>query len=160
LLGGTRVDATDRAPASGGALVVLEDDLAEVEDGFGADASFFLYLGSRLPPGAREADAVFPIGTFSEMDGTFTNFEGRVQRFHQALEPPGIARPAWMVLSRLLSASGEGDPVDDAASAFDVVSSGAPAFSGLSWTGLGLHGVVAAGEPATVGTAGDTEADG
>ena len=127
--------------------------------GFGADASFFLYLGSRLPAVARNADAVFPIGTFSEMDGTFTNFGRRVQRFHQALHPPGIARPAWMVLSRVLSASGEGEPASDAASAFDALSSGAPAFRGLSWTGLGLEGAVASGEPAVVGVAGNAEAD-
>ncbi len=159
LLGGARVDAIDGAPASGEALVVLEDSLAEVEDGFGSDAAFFLYLGSRLPPGAREADAVFPIGTFSEMDGTFTNFERRVQRFHQALQPPGIARQAWMVLSRILSASGDGDAVDDVGAAFGAVSDGAAAFRGLSWAGLGLEGAVASGERAAVGMAGSAGAE-
>ncbi|MFV1985802.1 MAG: molybdopterin-dependent oxidoreductase [Gemmatimonadota bacterium] len=155
LLGGTRADAAAGTGPSEGALVVLEDGLEGVEEGFGADAAFFLYVGSRLPQGAREADAVLPIATFLEMEGTFTNFDRRVQRFHQALRPPGIARPAWMILSRVAAAAGEGDPVDDVGSALEAVSSGARAFGGLSWEGLGLKGAVA-GDAATaaVGSAG------
>jgi NADH-quinone oxidoreductase subunit G len=155
LLGGTRVETDGgSSPAAGKALVVLEDDLASVEEGFAADASFFLYVGSRLPVGAREADAILPIATFAEMDGTFANFEARVQRFHQALQPPGIARPAWMILSRVLSALGEGDAVNDVTTAFEVLVGGAPAFSGLSWSGLGLKGAPA-GRAAAAGVAGE-----
>ena len=113
-------------------------------------------MGSRLPEGAREADAILPIATLSEMDGTFANFEARVQRFHQALQPPGIARPAWMVLSRVLAALGEGEPVNDVSAAFDVMADGVPSFTNLSWGGLGLKGAMTGpGAPAAAG-AGDT----
>ena len=100
-------------------------------------------------PGCRarlsNADAVLPIATFAEMDGTFTNFEGRVQRFHQALTPPGLARPGWMVLSRVLARLGDGAAVNDIRSAFARMATDAPAFAGLTWDGLGLKGAPAAG---------------
>jgi len=142
LLGGTRVDAPSSVPA-GGALVVLDDALADAEASFRGDASFFLYLGTRLPEAAREADAILPIATFAEMDGTFTNFEGRVQRFHRALSSPGIARPSWMVLSRVLAGLDAAVPVDDAPSAFASLADGCAAFAGLTWDGLGLKGALA-----------------
>ncbi len=133
------------APKDGRALVVLDDALDGVDSDFGANASFFLYLGTRLPEAARNADALLPIATFAEMDGTFTNFEGRVQRFHQALNPPGVARPGWMVLSRILSRLGEGEDVSEISAAFDRLSSTVSAFAGLSWDSIGLKGAVLAG---------------
>lgn len=142
-------------PKPGGALAVLEDPLPLAPDSFGREAGFFLYVGSRLPPAARNAHAVLPVTTFAEMEGTFTNFEGRVQRFHRALHPPGIARPAWMVLSRLLSLLGEGEPARSARGAFRAMAASAPAFRGLEWQALRPRGALLAdrrgaspGEPA------------
>ena len=158
LLGGSRVGSGEgEGPGAGEALVVLDDALADAPDGFGSDAAFFLYVGSRLPEAARSAHAILPIATFAEMEGTFTNFEGRVQRFHQALQAPGIARPAWMVLSRVLAALGDGSAVDDAASAFAALAGASQAFAGLDWNGLGLKGAVA---PGVRGVAASTEAQG
>ncbi len=154
LLGGVRTEVVPAAPA-GKALVVLDDPLAGVVPSFGADASFFLYLGTRLPAAARHADAVLPLATFAEMDGTFTNFEGRVQRFHQALRPPGIARPGWMVLSRLLARLGDGEPAADVQAAFAALAAGCEAFAGLTWEGLGLKGAPA---PAGAGRSAGAEA--
>ncbi len=139
LLGGVRVEAPG-APAAEQVLVVLDDALADAPEDFGADAALFLYLGTRLPRAARNAHAVLPIASFAEMDGTFTNFAGRVQRFHQALVPPGIARPGWMVLSRLLARLEDGEPVDDAPSAFAALAAASPAFDGLTWDLVGLKG--------------------
>lgn len=164
LFGGRRVGGFPNGAAAtgsaGGALVVLDDELEGADDDFGGSAGFFLYLGTRLPGAARNADAVLPIATFAEMDGTFTNFEGRVQRFHQALRPPGLARPGWMVLSRVLARLGDGEAVNDVRRAFERMSAEAPAFAGLTWDGIGLKGapaVRAAAEAA--GIAGATEAD-
>ncbi len=156
--GGRSVDGPPNGSA-GGALVVLDDELEGAGEDFGASADFFLYLGTRLPGAARNADAVLPIATFAEMDGTFTNFEGRVQRFHQALRPPGLARPAWMVLSRVLARLGDGEAVDDVRGAFERMAAQAPAFAGLTWDGIGLKGAPAAGSAAeAAGVAGSAEA--
>jgi NADH-quinone oxidoreductase subunit G len=139
LLGAERAPEQPGSP-SGAPLIVLEDSLSDAPDDFGSDASFFLYLGTRLPRGAREADAVLPVTSFTEMEGTFTNFEGRVQRFRQALQPPGIARPAWLVLSRLLAGLGVGETAMDVRSAFGVMVGELPALGDLDWDRLGLRG--------------------
>ena len=151
LLGGIRVEAISGSQDAG-ALIVLDDDLAGLEEDFGAGASFFLYLGSRVPEAANAADAVLPIATFAEMDGTFTNFAGRVQRFHQALQPPGLARPAWMVLSRVLARLGAGQPVSHVADAFDALAGAAAPFTEMSWDGLGLKGAPVSTGAASAGT--------
>jgi NADH-quinone oxidoreductase subunit G len=46
----------------------------------------------------KYADAVLPIGPFTETAGTFINTEGRVQSFAGCVQPLGEARPAWKVL--------------------------------------------------------------
>ncbi|MFQ5688738.1 MAG: molybdopterin-dependent oxidoreductase [Gemmatimonadota bacterium] len=121
-------------------LLVLHEDLKDVDDSWGAAASFFLYLGEGIPSAARMAHAVLPVTRFTEMEGTFTNFEGRVQRFQAARRPPGIARPAWMILSRLLALLGEEAPVSDGPGAFRAIGEAVPAFAGLEWDALGLKG--------------------
>ncbi|MCG8467515.1 MAG: 2Fe-2S iron-sulfur cluster-binding protein [Gemmatimonadetes bacterium] len=153
LLGAERVEELP-ALAEGAPLVVLDDLLEGADESFGATASPFIYLGTRLPAAARNADAVLPIATFAEMDGTFTNFEGRVQRFHQALTPPGLARPGWMVLSRLLARLGEGDPLSDIGAAFDRVAGTSEPYAGLTWDSIGLKGALVSGAGATAASMG------
>ena len=153
IFGGRRADGRPDG-AEGGALVVLDDELEGADEHFGASAELFVYLGTRLPAAARNAHAVLPIASFAEMDGTFTNFEGRVQRFHQALTPPGSARPGWMILSRVLARLGDGAAVSDIATAFARMAAAVPAFEGLTWDGLGLKGAPAAGTAAAAAEAG------
>lgn len=138
-LGFRRTEGLPEA-VSASALLVLGDPLANSEPTYGLGSSLFLYLGTHLPEAARNADAILPITTFAEMDGTFTNFEGRVQRFRQALQPPGIARPAWMLLTRILSLLGEGTPAHEAAVAFRTMAGGTDAFRGLDWEEVGVKG--------------------
>jgi len=146
-LGFSRVD--DWNGMSGGALLVLEDSLADAPEELVDGRSFFLFLGSRLSPLGRRADVVLPVATFAEMDGTFANFEGRVQRFQQALTPPGMARPGWMALSALLARLGDGEATTAARDAFAALAAAVPAFEGLEWDAIGFRGV--AREAAAVG---------
>ena len=44
------------------------------------------------------ADVVLPGAAFIEKDGTFTNFDGRVQRVRRGLAPVGDARADWEIL--------------------------------------------------------------
>ncbi|MBI4850506.1 MAG: molybdopterin-dependent oxidoreductase [Acidobacteria bacterium] len=50
---------------------------------------------------ARLADVVFPVNSFAEQDGTFTNNATQVQRVQRALEGAGQVRPDWMVINAL-----------------------------------------------------------
>ena len=132
-----------------GPLFVLHDDLGGAEEGFGADASLYVHIGPWLPPQARErADIVFPATTFAEMDGSFVNFEGRVQRFSRALHPPGLARPFWMSGSAVLVRLGQRGGYRQAAAAFEALASAHSAFAGLSYDSIGLRGaLLASGSP-------------
>lgn len=150
-LGFSRTDDWD-VPA-GGALLVLEDSLVGAPDELVDGRSFFLYVGSRLSPLARRADVVLPVATFAEMDGTFANFEGRVQRFQRALRPPGMARPAWMALSALLARQGAADAVTEARDAFAALALEVSFFEGLDWDAVGFRGV-SRGTGAAVGEGG------
>ena len=50
---------------------------------------------------SKVADFVLPSAVYAEKDGTFTNFEGRVQRIRQVLEPLGDSKPTWKILMNL-----------------------------------------------------------
>ncbi|MGI8466981.1 MAG: molybdopterin-dependent oxidoreductase [Pyrinomonadaceae bacterium] len=45
------------------------------------------------------ADVVLPAASFAEMDGTYTNNSGFVQRVRQAIEPVNQAKPDWIITS-------------------------------------------------------------
>ena len=47
---------------------------------------------------ARLANIVLPAASFAERDGTFTNFEGRVNRVRKAINPPGESLPDWKII--------------------------------------------------------------
>lgn len=145
LFGFERVESLS-APGPGEALVVLgerlDDDPTLPDADFGEGAGYVLYLGTRLTEAARRADAILPITSVAEMQGTFTNWEGRVQRFDQVLREAGIARPAWMVLSRLVGLLGGEEPTRlEASDAFDAMAAATPGMEAMSWSSLGLKGV-------------------
>jgi formate dehydrogenase major subunit/formate dehydrogenase alpha subunit len=50
---------------------------------------------------AKLANVVLPAASFAEKDGTFTNFEGRVQRVQKAISPLGESLPDWEIILRL-----------------------------------------------------------
>ena len=55
---------------------------------------------------AKMADFVLPACTYAEKDGTFTNFEGRVLRIRQAMDPLGESLPDWHIMTALANAMG------------------------------------------------------
>ena len=154
LLGARRVgndDGTgglDDVAKHTGLLVVVGDELADVADDFGAAADTFVYVGAHPSKVQGNAHFVLPATTHAECEGTFTNVNGRVQRFWQGLHGPGAARPAWQVLGALvaeLSMLGEMDHapvVGSAAEAFASMVTRTDAFAGLDYESLGTRGAV------------------
>ncbi len=47
------------------------------------------------------ADVVFPAASFAEVDGTFTNNDGFVQRVRKSIEPVHQARPDWLITAQV-----------------------------------------------------------
>src|SRR5690606_12127265 len=127
---------------AGEVLIVLGDELLDQPETFGSDAALFVYLGSYDSPAARNADFVLPITTYVEQEGTFTNFEGRVQRFWPALQAQSLARPAWQVLGVVLAGLTGGQAPASAADAFLLLGESFDEFRGLSYEQLGTRGAL------------------
>jgi NADH-quinone oxidoreductase subunit G len=125
-----------------GIVVVLSDALADQEASFGDRAALYVYLGHRESAATRHADFVLPVTTFAEQEGTFTNHEGRVQRFWPALTGPGMARPAWLIAGALVAEVTKETGPRSAAEAFSQLASAVPAFAGLTYDGIGARGAV------------------
>ncbi len=47
------------------------------------------------------ADVVLPAASFAEVDGTFTNNDGFVQRVRQSIPPVNQAMADWIITARL-----------------------------------------------------------
>jgi NADH-quinone oxidoreductase subunit G len=50
---------------------------------------------------ARQADVILPAASFAELDGTFTNNDGFVQRVRKSIDPVHQSLPDWMIAARL-----------------------------------------------------------
>src|SRR5580765_7686454 len=98
-LGYTRDYAQALAAAKTAAVVLVLDDPDCAVETNGA----LIYLGTVLGPDApcRRADVILPIANVAEEEGTFTNRDGRAQRYFQAKPAPGMAQPAAWVLGQL-----------------------------------------------------------
>jgi NADH-quinone oxidoreductase subunit G len=148
ILGMTRVGGDDAAGGledaaeHAGILIVLGDELRDVGADFGANAALYLYLGSHPTEAASRAHFALPLTTHAEQEGTFTNFEGRVQRFWPGLQGPGLARPAWMVLGTILARLTGGTPPMQADEAFLRAGEVAPEFQGLTFEAIGTRGAL------------------
>jgi NADH-quinone oxidoreductase subunit G len=125
-----------------GAFIVLGDDLGDLPATF-RPGGVFLYLGQRLSPAAARADIALPVTTYAEQDGTFTNHDGRIQRFWAALQAPANARPAWQVLGVLLAGLEDGDAPATAGDAFLRLGEWHAAFRGVRYEDLGTRGALA-----------------
>jgi NADH-quinone oxidoreductase subunit G len=119
--------------ASGGSGLTA-DDLAKLDalilvDAFRTKASDF-------------ASVSLPAHAFGEIEGSFTNFQGHVQRVRASVSPHADSWPAWKIaqeLARRLGASAV-PQFTGAQAVFAALAAAVPAFSGLSYAKLGPQG--------------------
>ncbi len=72
-------------------------------------ARFLAVAGTRENSLTRAADVVLPASSLAEKEGTFTNVQGRVQRFDRAFLPRPPIRAAWELILLLAEALRYGD---------------------------------------------------
>ena len=104
-----------------------------------AAAEMVVFQGPSANATSAGAHLVLPSAAYVEREGTFTNFQGRVQRFRTVMEPLGEAMADWSILGRVGRALGGTDPVFAATRAEQVFAGLAgqvPVFSGMSYRGL------------------------
>ena len=80
------------------------------------------------------ADVVFPAASYAEVDGTFTNNAGNVQRVRKAIEPVHQSKPDWMITSLIAREMGTEFGYDFSASmVFKAIADIVPAYEGLRY---------------------------
>jgi NADH dehydrogenase/NADH:ubiquinone oxidoreductase subunit G len=83
---------------------------------------------------ALAADVIFPAASFAEVDGTFTNSGGLVQRVRQSIPPAHQSKPDWAITSQLAAAMGTDLGFQMSASnIFHEIARSVPAYEGLRY---------------------------
>ncbi|HEX7445145.1 MAG TPA: formate dehydrogenase subunit alpha, partial [Methanothrix sp.] len=87
---------------------------------------------------AEFADVVLPAACFAEKNGTHTNTERRVQRWRKAIDPPGVAKPDWLIICEVARIMGFAKlfPYSDAREIFDEIARVTPSYGGMSYERL------------------------
>jgi len=94
--------------------------------------AFVVYQGSHGDAGAHHADVILPGAAYTEKDGLYVNFEGRVQRGRRATFPPGEAKEDWAILRALSEVLGVRLPYDDRAALVAAIEKDATHFADLN----------------------------
>ena len=87
------------------------------------------------------AHYLLPGCAHAEKRGSFTNANGRVQKFLKAVEPPSDARPEWEFLHELVVNVTGRNGFASIEGLFNQMAGEVPVFNGLTWAGLGDTGV-------------------
>ncbi len=97
-------------------------------------------LASNHHQGTETVTYVLPSATHAEEEGTFTNFEGKIQKFERALYPMGEALPEWKILVDLAAALKLSIGYFNAEEIFSELSRTEKAFQGLDFNQMGTGG--------------------
>ena len=83
------------------------------------------------------ADVVLPAASFAEVDGTFTNNTGYVQRVRQTIEPTNQSKADWVITSMIAKEMGVDFGYNFAATAvFKAIADSVSAYNGLRYPHL------------------------
>ncbi len=131
------------------ALFVFHQDLTDL---FGAKVQqaakqleLLVFQGPNANPTSALAHVVLPSAVHAEQDGTFTNFQGRVQRAQAALLPWGEAKPDWQIFTELSAALQLGLSFTDAPSIFAELAKQEKPFHGMTYEAVGDQGALLKG---------------
>jgi len=99
----------------------------------------------------ERAHLVLPLAAWAEVEGTWTNCNGRVQRVRPAVRAVGEARPLWEVAVRIGKHAGWTERYPSPAEVLDAVAGAIPAFAGIDYAAIGLLGADLPGAAAAAG---------
>lgn len=138
----TTGDIFEDVDAFEGLVIAGCDPVGEDPDAAGQLAAFKEHQGFVLvtamfrTPTTELADVVLPCLSFAERDGTFTNCERRVQRFYQAIEPRGDARPSWKIFQQIGYAIDREAVLYSAGAVMEHIVQAVPRYAGMSYPNL------------------------
>jgi len=124
-------------------VLVLQDGSMLLDPGVAEAAKQVAYVAAMAThEGAHlaSAHAVLPAAMWVETDGTFTNYDRRLQRFKRAFEAPGEARPRWEIALDLLARLGKPINAATASDVFVEMAAENKAYADLTHRSLGPMG--------------------
>jgi NADH-quinone oxidoreductase subunit G len=133
--------------ARGGKIaIVVQNDLVECDSSLAGLLGKFetvIVLATNLGATTAAAGIVHPVAPHSECDGTFTNFEGRVQRFRKAMTPRGDALAVMELCRRIAGGLGKEFGWVNLNQIWKEMAVSVPEFGGMSPQTIGDHGGIA-----------------
>ena len=118
--------------------------------------TFVVYQGHHGDVGAHCADVILPGATYTEKNGLFLNFEGRVQEVRRAAFPPGDAKDDWSIIRAFSAVIGQPLPFDTHEACRQMLVSSFPHFAEIGqirssrWKKIGKSGKIS-DEPISAG---------
>ncbi|MFC2068288.1 formate dehydrogenase subunit alpha [Chloroflexota bacterium] len=97
---------------------------------------FLVVTDMFLTETAKLASVVLPAVSFAEKEGTFTNFEGRVQRIRKAIEPAGNSLPDGEIIIQLAERLGSPMSYSSPEQVMDEIEELVPFYHNLAYTDL------------------------
>ena len=126
------------------ALIVLREDPIG-EGGAGVDGfaklDFLLTLDWKVTPTLLASHLALPVCAYGEMDGSYLNFQGRLQLARAGLVPFQESDPAWRPLLDLARRFGGEEAPPSFREAFRALAFRIPALTGLDTPAIGRLGV-------------------
>ncbi|MFA6979987.1 MAG: molybdopterin-dependent oxidoreductase [Ignavibacteriaceae bacterium] len=155
------------------ALILIEEDLINLDSAFEkalAKLDFLVTFSTNFDATTSLAKVVFPASTYAEKNGTWINFQGRIQRIRPAVTTIEMersldgmsqsrwdkfgtdfdswgkakkndARPTWKIISGLANAFGTKYKFTMAEEIFNEIAHTNPLFTGLDYDVIGESGV-------------------
>jgi predicted molibdopterin-dependent oxidoreductase YjgC len=109
-------------------------------------------MATHEEPALERAHLVLPAAMWAEVDGTFTNYQRRVQRIRRAFAAPDSAVPRWQLAAGALKRLGASFPAATARDVFALLAKSVPDYAGLDFRALGTGGRALPERPDQVAT--------
>jgi len=143
-LGRAGVPAILEACRSGAvkALVLQGPELLRMPEAVEAVARvpFVAVMATHEGPELDRAHAVLPAAVWAEVDGTFTNYQRRLQRLRRAASALGDALPRWELAKGLLHRLGQPLAATSAREVFALLAKAVSDYAGLDYKAIGPQG--------------------
>ncbi len=104
---------------------------------------YSVVLASHKADWQSAASVLLPAAAWSEEEGTYTNFQGRIQYAHKANSAAGEILPVWEIFAKLLYASGVKELWLSTADVFASMTATVPAYRAITLDQTMLPGVLA-----------------
>ncbi len=119
----------------------LSDPDAAIVDEALSKLEFFVSLDMFVNETNKHAHVIFPVASFLEKDGTFTNTERRVQRVRKAFEPIGESKPDWRIIMELSNRMGYRMNYSSPEEIMEEIRSLTPIYGGITYSRIEEKGL-------------------